>query len=105
MIASVSISALRRSTLIAVVSLFLLQIADVVTTKLLLAHHAIEANPLSALLLTNNTLGFVKLALVPLLGIRVIRKPGNFGVSCAVWFATGIYATAVLSNILLLRMT
>lgn len=95
---------LRLITLVGVGALIVLNGADVVTTHLLLVHGAQEANPLSSLLLASASLLWVKLAILGALGVMVIRHRPRFGVMAAVFITLGMYATAVLSNLLVLRL-
>ena len=97
-------SRLRLITLIGIGGLVVLNGADVVTTHLLLAHGAVEANPLSSVLLASASLLWVKLAILGALGVMVIRHRPRFGVMAAVLVALGMYATAVLSNLLILNI-
>jgi len=46
----------------------------------------------------------VKLAILGALGVMVIRHRPRFGVMAAVFITLGMYATAVLSNLLVLRL-
>jgi hypothetical protein len=91
-------------TLAAIGALAILNGADVVTTHMLLAHRAVEANPLSSILLAAQSLLWVKLAILGLLGVKVINSRPRLGVMGAACFAVGIYATAVLSNLLVLHL-
>jgi hypothetical protein len=91
-------------TLVAIGLLAVLNGADVVTTHLLLAHAAVEANPLSSFLLANQSLLWIKLALLALLGLKVVYSRPRLGVMAVACFAAGIYATAVLSNLLVLHL-
>jgi hypothetical protein len=95
---------LRLITLLGVGGLIVLNAADVVTTHLLLAHGAVEANPLSSILLASASLLWVKLAILGALGVLVIRHRPRFGVMAVVCVAVGMYATAVLSNLLILNI-
>jgi hypothetical protein len=95
---------LRVITLIGVGALIVLNGADVVTTHLLLVHGAQEANPLSSVLPASASLLWVKLAILGALGVMVIRHRPRFGVMAAVFVTLGMYATAVLSNLLVLRL-
>ena len=97
-------SRLRLITLLGVGGLVVLNGADVVTTHLLLAHGAVEANPLSSVLLAGASLLWVKLAILGALGVMVIRHRPRFGVMAVVFVALGMYATAVLSNLLILNI-
>ncbi len=95
---------MRLITLIGVGGLIVLNGADVVTTHLLLAHGAQEANPLSSVLLASSSLLWAKLAILGVLGVMVIRHRPRFGVMAAVFVTLGMYATAVLSNLLILHL-
>jgi hypothetical protein len=94
----------RMVTLLAIGALAVLNGADVVTTHMLLAHRAVEANPLSSILLASSSLLWVKLALLFVLGTKVLNSRPRLGVMGATCFAAGIYATAVLSNLLVLHL-
>lgn len=91
-------------TLFAIGALAVLNGADVVTTHMLLAHRAVEANPLSSILLATQSLLWVKLGILALLGLKVVHSRPRLGVMGAACFAVGIYATAVLSNLLVLHL-
>ncbi len=95
---------LRLVTLVGVGGLIVLNGADVVTTHLLLAHGAVEANPLSSVLLASASLLWVKLVILGALGVMVIRHIPRFGVIAVVFVTLGMYATAVLSNLLILNL-
>ena len=86
-------------TMAALVALAFLNGADVVTTHLLLGHRGVEANPLSSLLLASRSLLWVKLGILGLLGLRVLNSRPRLGVMGA-----ACYATAVLSNLLVLHL-
>lgn len=94
----------RIVTLLAVGALVVFNGADVVTTHMLLAHRAVEANPLSSLLLASQSLLWVKLAILAVLGLKVVSSRPRLGVMGAACFAAGIYATAVISNLLVLHL-
>lgn len=94
----------KTVTLIAIAVLVLLNVADVVTTHMLLAHRGVEANPLSAVLLASQSLLWVKLGILGLLGLKVAYSRPRLGVMGVACFAAGIYATAVISNLLVLHL-
>lgn len=94
----------RVVTLLAIGALVVFNGADVVTTHMLLAHRAVEANPLSSLLLATQSLLWVKLAILGVLGLKVVHSRPRLGVMGAACFAAGIYATAVISNLLVLHL-
>ena len=95
----------RRLTLVAIAVVGLLNVADVVTTHLVLSRSGVEANPLAGALLSGGTLLWVKLALVALAALVAVRIPPKLGVLLLAWFAAGVYATAVVSNLLIIRLT
>ena len=95
---------LRLITLLGIAGLIVLNGADVVTTRLLVAHGAVEANPLSSVLLASASLLWVKLAILGALGVLAIKHRPRFGVMAVVCVTVGMYATAVLSNLLLLNV-
>jgi hypothetical protein len=94
----------RAVTLAAVGVLAVLNVADVVTTHMLISHRGVEANPLSSLLLASQSLLWAKLGILAVLGVRVLHSRPRLGVMGASCFAAGIYATAVLSNLLVLHL-
>lgn len=98
---------IKRFTVVGVVLLAVLNAADAVTTKLILAKVPVgaqEANPIAQLLLSGRRLLFVKLAIVALLGMAVLRDRPRLGLLIGVSVVVGFYATAVVSNVLILRM-
>lgn len=94
----------RIVTLVAIGALVVFNGADVVTTHMLLAHRGVEANPLSSLLLASQSLLWTKLAILAVLGARVVHGRPRLGVMGVACFAAGIYATAVISNLLVLHL-
>ena len=46
----------------------------------------------------------MKLSIVALLGIAAARDRPKLGFMIGAWFVAGLYAAAVLSNLLILRM-
>ncbi len=104
-LAPVSRRRVRALTIAALGLLAALNGADDVTTRLLVDRRAVEANPLAGILFGNGTLLWVKLGIVALLGIAVLRLPAKVGVLLLSWFVAGLYAAAVLSNVLILRLT
>lgn len=98
---------IRRLAIAAVVLLTFLNAADTVTTRLLLTHAprgAVEANPLAGLLLASGSLLLVKFVIIAALGVAVLWDRPRLGLTVGLWAACGLYTTAVLSNILILRL-
>ena len=96
---------IRTLILTAIVLIAIFNGADVVTTHFVLAHKGVEVNPLSSVLLSNNALLWVKLTLVGLAALLALRLRPTIGLLVVSWFVAGAYATAVLSNALILRLT
>jgi len=92
----------RRSELVPLVLLVVLNLADVVSTRYGLAHGAVEANPLSRLMLRGAQVELVKLALLGLLGLRIAQRRPTFALTVACWTAAGAYGMAVFSNAIVL---
>ena len=100
----VSRSRIRLWTIFAISLLALLNGADYVTTQILLGRKAVEGNPLAGVLLSRGGLLWTKLALIGVIGILAIRSRPKLGALLIAWAAVGVYVTAVLSNLLSLRM-
>ena len=96
----------RQLTLTAFVVLGLLNVGDVVTTHMVLSHHgASEANPLAAVLLGNGTIMWTKMFCVLALGLSTLKRTRpRVGMLLGAWTAVGVYAAALLSNVLILRV-
>ncbi|HUY06460.1 MAG TPA: DUF5658 family protein [Acidimicrobiales bacterium] len=98
---------IRQMTIAGVIVLAVLNGADAVTTRLVLNHAtsgAVEANPLAGILLAAGTLLYVKLTIVAVLGLAALWDRPRLGFLIGIWLVTGMYAAAVLSNVMLLRM-
>lgn len=89
---------LRLAGLTALVLLGVLNVADVVTTRLLLARGGIELNPLADQLLASNLTLVMKLGLVVALGIHFVRTGPRLVTICFMWLVVGIYLAAVVIN-------
>lgn len=100
----VPLARVRSVTLVAVLALAVLNVADVLTTRLILAHGAVEADPLSALLLQGGALLWAKVLILAALFVAVLTRRPRVGVMALACGAAGMYATAVVSNLLILRM-
>lgn len=89
---------LRRAALAGIVLLALLNVADVVTTELMLARGGIELNPIADYLIGSNTALVAKLALVVMLAVHVIRRGPRVITLCLLWLVTGMYVMVVIVN-------
>lgn len=97
---------IRQGTVVGIALLALLNVADTVTTHLLLSHAAkgaVEANPLARVLIADGNLVYVKLLIVGVLGFAAFRDRPKLGFLIGVWLVVGFYAASVLSNLLLLH--
>lgn len=87
---------LRRAGLTALALLAMLNIADVVITRLLLAHGGIELNPVADRLLASNLALVAKLAVVAALTFHFVRHGPRLSAICLMWLVTGIYVCVVV---------
>lgn len=86
---------LRRAGVVAVVILGILNVADVVITRLLLARGGTELNPLADRLLASNTALVVKLGIVAMLAVQLARARPQLPVVCLAWLVVGVYSVVV----------
>ena len=94
---------LRRLTRVGVAVLCILNVADVVTTRVILGHAGLlEANPLASALLAYYRVDVVKALLLLALAWVALRHRPTLTWACCVWFACGYYTLAVISNGLLI---
>jgi len=87
---------LRRAGLTALGLLAVLNLVDVVITRLLLAQGGVELNPVADRLLASNTTLLVKLGLVAALAVHFVRHGPRLIVVCLMWLVTGFYVLAVV---------
>ena len=87
---------LKRAGLTALGLLAVLNLADVVITRLLLSQGGVELNPVADRLLASNTTLLVKLALVAALAVHFVRHGPRLTVVCLMWLVTGFYVLAVV---------
>ncbi len=90
---------LRRAGVVALVALAVLNVADVITTRLLLGRGGIELNPIADRLLRSNLALVVKLGIVIVLGAHFIRRRPSLNVVCTMWMVVGVYALVVTLGI------
>jgi hypothetical protein len=93
---------LRLASAVAVAAVGVFQLLDIVTTHIMLAHGAIESNPLAKFLLAGGRVEVIKVALVIALAWRVLRRPPTVAFSAGVWFVAGFYFLTVVSNLLII---
>jgi hypothetical protein len=91
---------LRRARISAAVMLILLNIADLVTTRMFLDRGLEEGNPVSALLLSSGTMPFAKSAILIGLTWSAVRSVPKVATTCAMWFVVGLYTTVIGVNLL-----
>jgi hypothetical protein len=87
---------LRTAGLTALVLLTMLNIADVVITRLLLARGGVELNPLADWLLASNAELVAKLAIVIALVAHFVRHGPRLPVVCLMWLVCGVYVCVVM---------
>lgn len=95
-------AALERVRRIAVVGLFVLNVADLVLTRRLLGMGGVEANPLMALVIHGHWGVVVKVALPVLVGVRHLRAPLKRGLVLGLCWMCVLYLGVVLWNTSLL---
>jgi hypothetical protein len=91
-----AIADLRRAGLTALVLLAVLNVADVVITRLLLSRGGVELNPLADRLLASNTTLVAKLAIVVALAVHFVRHGPRLPVVCLMWLVCGLYTCVVI---------
>ena len=90
--------ALERLRRVAVVGLFVLNVADLVLTRRLLSMGGVEANPLMALFIHGNLGVVIKIALPILVGIRHLRAPLKRSLVLGLCWMCVLYQGVVLWN-------
>jgi len=94
---------LTASMCVAVAVIAVFNLADIVTTRAVLARGAIESNPLASFLLTGHRVELVKVMVLLALIYRVPRRTPTIAFHALLWFVAGFYALTVLSNLLVLQ--
>lgn len=84
------------------IMLALLQIADLVTTKLAIHGGAIEANPISRALIAHGAINGAKFGALALLALSIAKSRPRVITAVAIWFVAGVYSMIVFSNLLVL---
>ncbi len=82
-----------------------LNIGDLVTTKLALHGGAIEGNPLSSVLISHGALNPAKFLTLAVLAWCISRTPPRLFSTVAVWFVAGVYTMVIASNLLVYANT
>ena len=94
---------LLGSTAVAVAVIAVLNLADIVTTRVVLAHTgATESNPLASALLSGGRVGLIKAIVLLGLIVRVPRRRPTVAFHAVLWFVAGFYVLTVVSNLLVL---
>lgn len=88
---------LRTAGVVAVVSLAVLQVADLILTARFRHYGLQEGNGLMAPLLNGPLPALIKGGIVAALGVSLYRKP-RLGLLCGVWAAVGYYTLACYVN-------
>lgn len=95
----------RRHTFAAIGLLAVLNAADIVLTRMILAHTGVraEANPVARLLLVDFRVEMAKVLILVALGVRVVRsRASNLNVLCLAWGVVGFYVMTVAVNAMIL---
>jgi hypothetical protein len=94
----IPVRAMRAVRMTAVIALVVLNIADLVTTRIFLDRGLEEGNGLSWVLIQNGSMPWVKSAILAALAWRVLRSVPSLGTTCAMWFVVGLYAMTIFIN-------
>jgi hypothetical protein len=99
---TLQVRTLRQVRLAAVTLLVMLNVADLVTTRMFLNRGLEEGNGLSWILIQHGTMPWIKSALLLALAWRALKSVPTFGATCAMWFVVGLYAMTITVNCLAL---
>ena len=95
---------LLASTAVALAAIAVLNLLDIWTTNVVLAHTgAVESNPLAGALLAGGRVGLIKAAALLVLIVRLPRRRPTVTYHAVLWFVAGFYFLTVISNLLVLR--
>src|SRR3954453_6549368 len=94
----VPLTTIRNVRLAAVAVLIMLNIADLITTRMFLNRGLDEGNGLSWVLIQNGSMPWVKSGILLALAWRGLRSVPSFGPTCAMWFVVGLYTMTVTIN-------
>ena len=93
---------LKYASAFAIAAIAVFNLLDVITTHALLAHGAIESNPLAAMLLPGGKVELIKAMVLAGLGWRVMKGRTSVAFTMGLWFAAGFYFLTIVSNGLIL---
>jgi hypothetical protein len=99
-IINLPVRTIRAVRLAAVAALIVLNIADLITTRMFLNRGLNEGNGLSWVLVQNGSMPWVKSAILAGLAWRALRSVPSFGATCAMWFVVGLYTMTITINCL-----
>jgi len=92
------------SMAVGVAAIALLNLADILTTRAVLAHSgATESNPLAASLLTGGRVGLLKAGVLLALILRIRRQRPTVAFQAVLWFVAGFYFLTVVNNLVVLQ--
>jgi hypothetical protein len=95
---------LMASMAVAVAAIAVLNLADILTTRMVLAHTSgVEANPVASALLAGGRVGLLKAGVLLALIYRVPRRRPTVAFHAVLWFVAGFYFLTVVSNLLVLH--
>jgi len=101
----VSVRTLERMRWVGLVLLVVLNIGDLITTKMALHGGAIEGNPLSSMLISHGAINPAKFLTLAVLAWCISRTPPRLLSTVAVWFVAGVYTMVIASNLLVYANT
>ena len=81
-----------------VILLAVLNVLDLVTTRMFMDRGVEEGNPIAKVLIEANLAGPAKFVLLAALGYLVWTRPPRIATTCLIWMVNGVYATVVAVN-------
>ena len=81
-----------------VILLAVLNVLDLVTTRMFMDRGVAEGNPIAKVLIEANLAGPAKFVLLAALGYLVWTRPPRIATTCLIWMVNGVYATVVAVN-------
>ncbi len=98
----ISVQRMRQVRFAAVVMLTVLNVLDLITTRMFLDRGLEEGNAFADVFLQNGTMPYIKAAILLALAWSSLRSAPKLGTTCAMWCVVGIYITIIAVNSLAL---
>ena len=99
---TIDVRRMRQLRFAAVVALTLLNVLDLITTRMFLDRGLAEGNPFADVFLQNGTMPYLKGLILLGLAWSSLRSAPKLGTTCAMWCVVGVYITIIAVNSLAL---